>query len=312
MIRPSALQLARHCDLSHVLAERYPSRNEATDRGNTVDGQATAELNGGLQATDVDAKAIVAWVRENFDDCDLRFQVPTELYDEDSGGLITRGTADMVAHTCTDLTVVDFKKREQMLAGRLAGPDDNDQTHAYAIAEATRLGVVSYRTCLLLFGDGEVEPLWSHSYTRGDWMTIYARIRDVNINQADNPKGTSGPHCMRCYSRVHCPHWALPAHQNPSELAALTANGQLTIDNAGRALMAVLALEEIAAQAKVRLRAFAESTGGSIIYGDRQWRRTLMPGRSSIDSAALKRDGLAEKYTRKGAPFEQWRWSKAK
>lgn len=311
MIRPSALTLARHCDLAHVLAERYPEKNEATERGNAVDREATAELSGGPKATDSDARAVVEWVRATFADASVRLQQQVELFDPDTGGLITRGTADMVVDYGDRIAVVDFKKREQMLAGRLSLPDDNDQLHAYALGEALRLTAASYRTCLLMFGDGVVEPIWSRKYVPETWRPILERIRAVNVDQPDDPKGTSGPHCLQCYQRLRCPHWALPAHAGPSELEPLTREGGLTPDNVGRALMATIALEEVAEKARDQLKAWVKAHG-PIVVGDRQWGPVQMPGRASVDSKALEADGLLAKYTKQGKPFEQHRWGKAR
>lgn len=311
MIRPSSLAIARFCQLSPVLSERFPHRSEATDRGSAVDAQASAAIAGGPEATDADAKAVTSWVAEALSGHWTRVQVPVELYDPASGGLITKGTADLVAFREEDrhLTVLDFKKREQLYAGRLSEPDDNDQLHAYALGEALRLEADTYQTVLLLFGDGEVEARFSQVYDSRTWAPILERIRSIQLDQEDDPRPTSGDHCARCWPREHCPSWVLPAHQGPTELEALTTPGGLTLETAPRALMAVLALQEVVKKAKERLQGFARDNGGAIVVGDRRWAPVEMPGRPTADVKALEAAGLSQ-YVRRGAPYEQWRWGK--
>jgi CRISPR/Cas system-associated exonuclease Cas4 (RecB family) len=227
VIRPSSLSIARYCQLAPALSERFPSRSEATDRGHDVDAQATAELRDGVVATDADARAIVEWVGRELGGQILQLQAPVALQDPDTGGLLTKGTADLVAHDPDWLSVcvVDFKKREQWLAGRLAAPDDNLQAHAYGLAVAIANNARHYNLCLLLFGDGEVEPMWSRRYDVEEWTPVLEEIRAIQDAQSADPKPTSGPHCLACYPRLHCPSWTLPALQGPTELEPLTKPG---------------------------------------------------------------------------------------
>lgn len=306
MIRPSSLSLARHCALAPVLSERYGHRNENTERGNAVDAQVTAELVDGVVAWDLDARACLDWIAENLGARELRAQKGVRLLDPDTGGLLTEGTPDLVAIS-SGITIVDYKKREQMLAGRLAAPDDNLQLHAYALAEALRLGAGAYTVILLLFGDGKVEALASQVYTPETWGPILDAIRRIQDQQEENPRATTGSHCLACYPRSHCPAWLLPAASG--ELEPLTKPGGLTVENRGRALLATIAMEELAEKAKELLKADV-AANGPIVVGDRKWAPVLMPGRASVDSKALERDGLLSKYTKKGPPHTQHRWVK--
>lgn len=317
MIRPSSLSIAKFCELAPVLSERFPSRNANTDRGSEVDAQVTAALQypGAGSPTDPDAVACLEWLQREFPATDgwtLETQKRVELRDTDTGALITAGTLDILASKRDVLirVVIDLKKREQYGAGRLADPDDNDQLNAYALASTPEGG--SYRTCLLLFGDGQVEALWSRTYTAETWAPILARITAVNERSGGaEPKGTAGPHCGACYPRLHCPNWALPAHQGPTELAPLTAPGGLTADNVGRALLATMALEEVAGKARDQLKAWVQEHG-PIVVGGRQWGPVTMPGRMSVDTAALEAAGLYERFAKVGRPFTQFRMTKAR
>jgi CRISPR/Cas system-associated exonuclease Cas4 (RecB family) len=310
MVRPSSLSIARYCQLAPALSERFPSRSEATDRGNLVDQQVTAQINDGVAATDPDALAVLAWVDEHMGP-GTRAQVLVPLHDPDTGGLLTRGTADLVKF-CKDSTgkliVGDMKKREQWLAGRLAAPDANLQTHAYALGEAAFEGAMSYQTVLILFGDGEVEALWSEVYTRESWVDVLEEIRAIQDQQSETPVATSGPHCLACYPRIHCPAWTLPAHQGPTELEPLTKPGGLTVENFGRALMAKKALDDVAELVGEQLKAFADANGGKVpVGGGKVWGQVMTKGRETIDAKALEADGLKAKYTRRGSPYPMYR-----
>jgi CRISPR/Cas system-associated exonuclease Cas4 (RecB family) len=314
VIRPSSLTLAEDCDLAASLSERFPHKNENTDRGNDVDDQVKDGVINGVVPADPDAAACVRWVQENMGGYKLRLQEKVTLIDEDTGGVVTEGTPDIAGHQRAYVWIVDVKKREQYDTGRLPEPDDNLQLHAYALAECQLRGASSYRLTLLLFGDGKAEAKTSQEYTVETWTPILERITAINNNQPKNPKGQSGDHCAKCYPRLHCPHWALPAYEQANDggpLAPLSKPGLLTPDNAGKALMAYQAVKEVMEKAKETLQAYVEANG-PIVVGERQWGRSWQPGRMSWDYKAMERDGLAERYAKIGRPFEQFRWGKRK
>jgi hypothetical protein len=309
VIRPSSLSIARFCMLAPALSELWPSRNDAADRGNAVDGQFTGELRDGVVATDADARACIGWVAEHLAGHEVMPQQRVRLLDPDTGGLLTEGTADLVAvRGDGPVVIVDLKKREQMLAGRLTEVDSNLQLHSYGLAEMLRLGHGAYQLCLLLFGDGEVEAQWSEIYTVHSWMPVLEEIRAIQDRQEANPKPTSGPHCLACYPRVHCPSWTLPAHQGPTELEPFTKPGGLTRENFGRALAAREALKDVVELVGEQLKAFADANGGKVpVGGGKAWGSVMSKGKASIDAKKLEADGLLEKYTRRGAPFPTYR-----
>ncbi len=311
MIRPSSLSIAEKCALSPVLSARFPETNPNIERGLYVEQQVYKELSTGANATDPDAAACVRWLRANLD---IReYQQKVELRDE-TGRLVTEGTPDIVGTDTWQpglLLVVDLKKREQVTYGKIPDVDDNLQLHAYAIAHAQRDGFLTYRTCLLTFGEGTAEPLWSHAYGPPEWGPILERIKRIsgqsgNISGKD-PPGQAGPHCTNCYPRVHCPHWAIPAHQGPSYLAPFVEPGGLSVETAGKGLLAVRAMRDMCDRAEQALKAFRLANGpGSIVVGDQSWEPVQQQGRRTADLAALERDGLSG-YIRKGEPFETWR-----
>jgi predicted phage-related endonuclease len=68
---------------------------------------------------------------------------------------------------------------------------------------------------------------------------------------------------------------------------------------------------EVDEQADGILKAWADANGG-IIDGNKVWLASFSEGRSSIDTKSLAKDypNIAEKYTRNGAPFKTYRWTR--
>ena len=312
MIRPSSLQLAEKCDLAAVLGARFPVTNANIERGITVETMVYEALQTGAGPLDPEAADCVRWIRAHIEV--LEVQTLVKLWDLDTNTVTTEGTPDIVgidSWSPDTLVIVDLKKREQLIAGRLAHIDDNLQLHAYAIAQVLHRAMKSYRTCFLTFGDGKAEAIWSRAYTCAEWLPILKRIRVICARESqrgDNePLGKAGPHCTDCYSRVHCRHWALPAHQGPSVLEPFTRPGGITVENAGQGLLAIKALREIADRAEAQLQAFRELQGpGSVIVGEKTWEPIEVSGRPTADVASLRRAGLSE-YIKEGRPYKQWR-----
>lgn len=324
MIRPSSLTLAEHCELAPVLASEYPETNANIERGNLVDREVTRELLGGQPAQDPDAMACIEWLYRHdvgaSEDGRLYVQEPISLNDPVTGELITKGTPDIVWIHENKVLVVDLKKREQYFAGRLTDVDRSLQLHAYALAWAIRSGASSYKMAYLCFGEGDANFVWSMDWNvEADSNSFLDRMRRIieksNANGArgTRPVATAGPHCTQCYQRMHCPQWLLPAHEGsqPSALAPLTQPGGLTVDNAGKALMTVMALEEAAEKARDILKSFV-AEHGPIFLGDRQWGPTMVQGRRSGPSVSELEALNLMHLIKPGRPYQQWRIAKRK
>ena len=319
-VRPSGLQIAEHCSLAGWLAREYPHTSEAAERGNDVDREVSAELKSGVYTSeDPDVRACVEWVKQNLDmQQGLAIHERIELIDPDTGELLTAGTPDVVGRDFDGLVVVDFKKREQWFAARLAPPDENLQLHAYALAHALSSGVPGYQLCLLLFGDGEVEAKFSRTYTAADWRPYLERIRRISARALDDggndsvrPKGYSGPHCTGCYQRSHCPHWMLPpieAH-GAGVLTAVTQPGGITTANASRALVLYMQLAEAHERLGEMLRAFVAAEGPIAVGEEKQWGPITCQGRKSADVSALEKAGLHQ-FVKRGQPYQSFRMSR--
>jgi hypothetical protein len=308
-IRPSALTLAERCELAPALAAEFPHTNEAIERGNLVDSQVTEEIRGGAIAEDPDSRAIVQWVKEHMGEGTVRVQEKVSLYDPDTGELLTEGTPDLAGTDLFQLgtLIVDMKKREQWYAANLPPPDESLQLLAYGLAVMLTQGTPEFQACALLFGDGEVEPLWSRTYTVVEARPILNRIRAIAARERargdTRPLGVSGPHCTACFQRKRCRHWLPP--EGATTLAPYAAAG-ITRANAQKAYLLYKQLDD----AKTILRSMLEdhvAAEGPIPVGeDKQWGPITWPARESVDLRALKADGL-DKYIRRGQPSVQWR-----
>lgn len=316
-VRASALQTAEHCLLANVLAEEFPGTSVYAERGIAVDKEACRDLAGGEPATDPDAKACVWWVRKNLVPGSLSIQHPVQLRDpQDPATVLSPGKPDIVGlrQITGDLTIVDIKKREQYLWGSLAPPDSNMQLHAYGMAWSMMMGTVEgltnhwrpYTTCLLLFGDGAVQEVWSQVYTPEMWAPMLERVRRINLRDKargdKRPVGFSGPHCVGCYERAHCHHWVLPATAaDNTALAPLARGGGLTRENSERALLAWMQLGELYDQVKPMLEEFALTQGPIDVGEDRVWGPQTVRGRRSASVKDLEAAGL-EGHVKQGEP----------
>jgi hypothetical protein len=330
MVRPSSLSLAERCELAPILAAEFPETNENIERGNLVDREVARELLGGDAATDPDAVACMDYLRSlgiaapdpEPDGAFLSVQESISVTDPKSGEEITRGTPDIV-FIAPDVSfpaqkhviVVDLKKREQYFAGRLPDVERSLQLHAYALAWAIRSGASSYKICYLLFGDGDATAVWSPTFVEATWVHFLDRLRRIaekcnaNAVGGHRPPPTAGPHCTQCYQRLHCPSWLLPAHQGEGALVPLSRPGGLTTENAGAALLTVMAIEEAAERARALLKDFA-TVNGPIVLGDRQWGPSLTQGRRSGPSIQELEALNLMHLIKPGKPFLQWRLTK--
>jgi hypothetical protein len=314
MIRPSSLKIGRYCTLAPALSERFPDRSDAASYGSEVDRLVTGALGGHRMIWSdpkayADAIICVTWIERELvaKGWRLRVQEKVRLRDLDTGGLLTEGTPDIVALKDDEVVIVDLKKREQYWAGRLDDIDIDLQTHAYAIASVMSSEAKRYRKAYLLFGDGEVQAMWSQDYEEKDWQPILDEIRQLEMREI---KATRGTHCLSCYPRQHCPAWLLPEGGVETALAPLSRPGGLSLENAGQALELYKRAEDLMEKVGEQLKDFARKNGG-ITVGDRKWAPVLMAGRKSANVAALEAAGLKQ-YVREGGRFEQFRWLRAR
>lgn len=202
------------------------------------------------------------------------------------------------------LTTADWKKREQYDAGILVGPDDNLQLHAYSIARGTLVNADRYRNALVLFGDGEVDPIYSRWYPRREWGQWIERIRAVQVKP---PIAHPGAHCHSCYQRGVCSNY-----RERAALAMAVIGEQLPdklSDNQAAELVMRAQLVQAAAKLALEMAQAHVESGGRIEADGKLYRPVAMPGRKSADIKGLERDGLGQ-YVKKGEGYSQWRWLK--
>lgn len=304
-IRASRLQISEHCQLADVLAQEFPHHEQETLEGLAVDKEACRDLAGGQPAEHPDAKACAWWVRENL--VHVLVKPRLELRDPVSNELLSPGEADLHGfhRRSRVLTIVDFKNKGQYYATNLSPPDDNLQTHCYGMAAAAELHMPAYQTCLLLFGDGAVQELWSKTYTPADARPILERIRKICAQKAAlgdiRPQGHSGPHCLGCYQRRNCPHWLLPSTHAETALAPLALPGGLTSENAGRVYLAWEQAKDLCERVEVMLKDYAAKNGAFPVGEDKEWGPELQRGRRSASVSDLEGAGL-QSYIRQGEP----------
>lgn len=310
------LNIAQHCQLAPVLAEEYPHTTEEAEQGNAEDAEATADLLGGPPAKSPNARALVWWTRKNLAERVVKERVSLRV--PGTGELVSPGTPDVAGYYLGSedgegldpevWTVVDWKKKEQYWAG-LPGPDDNLQTHAYALAHVLSRGLPAYRVCLLLWGDGAVQEYWSRTYTVAEWTPIFEEIRNICAQPPPRdgirPRGHSGPHCTGCYQRRNCGHWLLPAEHIGTELAPIASPGGLTAENAPRVYLAWERLGELYDRVETLLRDYADRQ--PIPIGEnKEWGPHWQKGKRSASVADLERAGLSE-HIRQGEPYRVYR-----
>lgn len=127
-----------------------------------------------------------------------------------------------------------------------------------------------------------------------------------------NHQYTVGAHCMRCWGREYCPAWLIPPEHATTELQPFTEPGMaLTPESGLRLLLLAERAEDTAAKVKKNIQA-AVAKGLRITDGQRVYRPVQMPGRKSLDKAAMEAAGINTKdYTKEGSPYARWDWGKA-
>lgn len=170
---------------------------------------------------------------------------------------------------------------------------------------------------------------WCDTYVTGVWACIEGRwwwaeraielssiegrkIADQIVRAAMRTGGAFvvGSHCRSCYGRWHCPGWLMPPEFSHTSLGPMTGDFEPTERNMLELLVAAQRMEDTAKKAKAFLSEWALKNGGIPDPSTgKKWAAVLMPGRESLDKAAMVADGIdPRKYTKTGRGFEQFRW----
>lgn len=187
-----------------------------------------------------------------------------------------------------------------------SGPDSL-QLLAYGYAYAALRNCQAFCTGLWIVEDSEW--IWSEEFIfmaseRAD--EILSTILHAASNEGE---ASMGAHCDGCFSRLHCPEWALPAVTLDSWLGdASKPDAPLTSE----LLLKIQAAEDILEQARKNINARVDR--GEVIRDAKSKKRYLPifnKGRESLDKEAILRDH-GDKYLRRGASHYQHRWVKDK
>lgn len=331
MIRPSALPIAEFCGLAPELA----ARAERGDRRDALIGHAyhaiVAKDPKAVDAIDVltidERKQLMARALPTDVPTSASHEIkigltPTGRWaDHGARGNLTEGTAD-IAWLEEPHAVRRYAEEDPgdvptlVLADVKNGPwsvEDGPlslQLAAYAFALADHWNAQAFRPAIWYYGEARWE--WGPVVLL-DSEEAADLWRRVMIAAAKPPAATPGPWCDRCFERAHCPARLLPAMAGPlaTELAPFTAGGpELTPERAAEGLRVIAAMREVADRAEEQIRAEVRA-GLRLEVGGKVYGPSFQKGRSSIDAAALERDGLAAQYTKQGKPFERWSWRRA-
>lgn len=308
MIRPSALQVAEKCALSHVLAEQFPEASEYTEAGNLVHETVANSLELGHMPNDRACADAVRAIRAEYNV--LGIETPLSLIDHETAEVISAGTTDVVARHREDgiLTIIDHKtgRPERVTPAR-----DSLQLHAYGLAAAFAAGENRYAVVISHIVDGK---FWfgERYIVDGDeeMWAIFTRIKKaVGRSKQEKKEAYRGSHCDSCFQQSHCPAYILPAYEGAGALEPITKPGGLTKDNAVRALRALEAIQTAGKVVDARLRAFVRDSG-PIVDGDRQWGPSVVSGRRSGPGVSeLERLGMTH-LIKQGEPQERFGWRK--
>jgi hypothetical protein len=184
------------------------------------------------------------------------------------------------------------------------GPDSL-QLIAYAFAFAAMHDCVSFVCGIWNATDGEWTWGATYSLYSLEAGEMWQRVVAAALNESE--EYCSGPHCQGCYQRLGCPAHAIRGLEG-TELAALSTG--ITKDNALDLLLKLKAAEQLVEKAMDTMKAWVRENGGISDGKGKVYKPIRIAGRVSIDQEAMKRDGVLEKYQKRGEGGEQYRFVK--
>ena len=191
------------------------------------------------------------------------------------------------------------------------------QLHGYGYAFAKKVGADAY--CTGIWGAKEGRWIWSVDIVQLDGPMADEIFERIVF--ADTPREAStGPHCQQCFGRMHCPQYGLPAVVRNALAETVALQDPSTIDTLALAPAEALRLLEWAKAAQEIGERVEDNLGAAVMRGllvigkdGKEWRPVDMPGRESLDKEKLRACGVdAETVVKRGEPFKQMRWLKAK
>jgi hypothetical protein len=199
-------------------------------------------------------------------------------------------TVDFEAKKAGTWWVVDWKSRERVTIAR-----DNWQIRAAATAVTGRHGADTIIGALAYLDDSELDAApFDVFHILGFWSDLAHMVRRVREAQARLARGetldvSSGAWCKYCPALPHCPAHTRLAKALLGELEGVDQQiATLTVEQCGRAWELLKRYEVIADRVKESIKARARQEFIPLADGKKRLALVEMPGRSSIDSDAVK------------------------
>ena len=301
------------CGHARVLAEKFPETSEAAQDGNATHLEIADDLRGIKLATSKEAKRAVEFVRSIAPSCldgVMMVEVPIEL-NVGTGDMAITGHPDCIVVLSDCIHVFDWKRSR---FGRTLPPDENPQLIAYGLSMAEHMetcglgGRIPFQ-CHLIFGDEEDETGSSvPRSSRVFEMAKHAELARWILQIATKDEAPCyGDHCGFCYTRHHCEAYlarirtSLAVFESPTAMALSM-----------QMLSSKIALAEDWLKVAKQVRLDYVRAGGVVTRDGKQMHIATCKGRKSIDVEKLRADGLEEKYTKDGKPYETTTWRKVK
>lgn len=323
--RISLLPISEFCGKAPVLSEQYGAGRAAAMSSAFHAAQAGAPDAPALASrlTDVEREEIAGWHSPAtvvlHPGCTLDYQHAEKEVEV----VLQEGELDIVGHV--DFAWI-YDDAFDGFDGRIAyvadikksvwttteGPESL-QLHGYGMAYAKARGCDAYVTGLWCATEGEW--LWAKEMVVLDsdrGRAILERIKFAAENRSD--EASTGEHCGRCWSRMHCPEHLLPAALGETWLAPVAEGGDISLVDASF-IHKLGALEKMIDVAKEQAKAAVKR--GLLRVRDPEtgkiWAPVETKGRVSVDAGKLKAElgDDAKRFMRQGAPYDQFRWVKA-
>lgn len=317
--RISLLPISEFCGKAPILSEQYGAGRAAAMSSAFHASQAKAENAPALMSrlTDAEREEIAGWHPPapvwmpdgllEYATAEKELEVAVQYPDVNVvGHLDFAWHVDVVASGQRHAYVADIKKSVWTTSD---GPESL-QLHGYGMAYAQSRGCDAYCTGLWCATEGEW--LWSKEMVVLDserGHSILERLKFAAENRSD--QASTGEHCRRCWARMHCPEYLLPAALGETWLAPVAEGGDiLRVDHTF--IHKLQAMEETLKAAKKQVQEAVRR--GAVQIRDPEtgkiWAPVEMSGRDSVDIAKLKSSlgQEASRYIKQGAPFQQFRW----
>jgi hypothetical protein len=304
-VRASALPMMLKCGHARVLGEKFPETSEAAQDGTATHLEIADDLRGIKPAVSKEAKRAVEFVRSiapaNLDGIML-VEIPVSL-DVDDDTRVT-GHPDCIVILDDCIHIFDWKRSR---FGRTLPPDENPQLITYGLAAAE--GANKPFQVHIVFGDEEDEtgssiPRSSRVFEVAEHAELARLILQISTK---DEAPCFGDHCGFCYTRHHCEAYRARVS---TALSTFIPGGSVSMEMSEMSNMIALAEDWLKAAKQVRLD-FVRS-GGVVVRDGKRMHIATCKGRKSIDVEKLRADGLEEKYTKDGNPYETTTWRKVK